>query len=171
MRTLELFAGTPTFTSVVRRLSLVLMLLLSTHTQPQSDAPWGQYGRTAAHTGLSPFTGPSVPLLKWMYMTSGNVQTSPAIGADGTIYVGSHDSNLYALDGSTGALKWVYATDGVVQTSPAIGADGTIYVGSDDYNLYALDGSTGILKWKYATGDTVQSSPAIGADGTIYVGS
>ena len=38
--------------------------------------------------------------------------SSPAIGADGTIYVGSYDDNLYALtdNGTSGSLKWKYAT-------------------------------------------------------------
>ena len=41
--------------------------------------------------------------------------SSPAIGADGTIYVGSDDDNLYALtdNGTNGSLKWRYATGSV----------------------------------------------------------
>ena len=68
------------------------------------------------------------------------IDSSPAIGADGTIYVGSEDDNLYALtdNGTSGSLKWKYATGIVIESSPALGADGTIYVGSNDNNLYAL---------------------------------
>ena len=100
------------------------------------------------------------------------IESSPAIGADGTIYVGSHDDNLYALNPADGSLKWKYR-HGTMRSasSPAIGADGTIYVGSEDDNLYALNPADGSLKWKYATGIVIDSSPALGADGTIYVGS
>jgi hypothetical protein len=36
--------------------------------------------------------------LKWGYTTGGqNIQSSPAIGADDTVYVGSNDNTLYAL--------------------------------------------------------------------------
>jgi len=35
--------------------------------------------------------------LKWSYTTSGAVVSSPAIDADGTIYFGSIDGNLYAI--------------------------------------------------------------------------
>jgi hypothetical protein len=91
------------------------------------------------------------------------------VGADGTIYVGSSDGRLYALD-SDGSEKWSFATGNVIFSSPAIGADGTVYIGSFDGRLYAVN-SDGSEKWSFATGYWVQSSPAIGADGTVYVGS
>jgi PKD repeat protein len=107
--------------------------------------------------------------LKWKYQTGHEVSSSPAIGGDGTIYVGSYDNYLYALN-PDGTLKWHYLTGNVVDSSPAIGGDGTIYVGSYDNYLYALK-PDGTLKWHYLTGSYVSSSPAIGGDGTIYVGS
>ena len=90
-------------------------------------------------------------------------------GADGTVYVGANDNNLYAIK-PDGSQKWSFTTGDCIWSSPAIGADGTIYVGSNDDNLYAIkpDGSQ---KWSFTTGGSVRSSPAIGADGTIYVGS
>ena len=106
--------------------------------------------------------------LKWRYQTGDFVRSSPAIGSDGTVYVGSDDNYLYALTPS-GQLKWRYQTGGVVHYSPAIGPDGTVYVGSFDDYLYALTPS-GQLKWRYQTGSYVSSSPAIGPDGTMYVG-
>jgi len=96
--------------------------------------------------------------------------TSPAIGVDGTIYVGSSNNNLYAINPTTGETEWTFTTGGVVNSSPAIGADGTIYVGSDDDKLYAIN-PTGGLKWSYTTGAPVVSSPAIDTNGIIYVGS
>ena len=56
---------------------------------------------------------------------------SAAIGADGTIYVGSWDGKLYAIS-PYGTLKWSYTTGGSVRSAPALGADGTVYVGSED---------------------------------------
>ena len=38
-------------------------------------------------------------ILKWRYSTGSNVFSSPAIGTDGTIYVGSDDNYLYAIQG------------------------------------------------------------------------
>ena len=109
----------------------------------------------------------------WRYqikegLTSSNY-SSPAIGPDGTIYVGSQDDYLYAVN-SNGTLKWRLQTGGVVRSSPAIGPDGTIYVGSYDNRLYAINPS-GTVKWYYITGSNIPSSPAIAADGTIIFGS
>ena len=96
--------------------------------------------------------------------------SSPALGTDGTIYIGSEDHNLYAIDGKTGTKKWVYKTQGIV-SSPVVGSDGTVYVGSQDHCLYAVDGRTGKKRWAYETGASINSSPTIGNDGTVYVGS
>jgi outer membrane protein assembly factor BamB len=108
-------------------------------------------------------------LLKWKYQTSDMVGSTSAIGSDGTIYVGSWDGYLYALN-PDGTLKWKYQTSNWIYSSPAIGSDGTIYVGSGDSYLYALN-PDGTLKWRHQTGGWIYSSPAIGSDGTIYVGS
>ena len=109
--------------------------------------------------------------LLWEFETGESVESSPAIGADSTVYVGSRDKKIYSLNGKTGDLNWEFKTGGFVTSSPAIGADGTVYVGSWDKNVYALDGKTGVVRWKFKTEAGVASSPAIGADGTVYVGS
>jgi outer membrane protein assembly factor BamB len=104
--------------------------------------------------------------LKWSYATGDAVSSSPAIGSDGTVYVGSNDGNLYAIN-SDGTLKWNYPLNGVF-SSPAVGFDGTIYVGTWDNYLYAIN-PDGTFKWSYETGNAIDSSPAIDSDETIYV--
>jgi len=108
--------------------------------------------------------------LKWSYQTGGAVNSSPAIATDGTIYIGSDDGKIYALNPQDGSPKWSSQTGRAVSSSPAIGVDGTVYIGSDDCKLYALN-TDGSRKWSYQTGGEIRSSPAIGADGTIYFGS
>jgi outer membrane protein assembly factor BamB len=110
--------------------------------------------------------------LKWESSTTvlGNYNySSPVIGSDGTIYVGSVDKKIYAI-ASNGTKKWTFQTGNYIDCSAAIGSDGTIYMGSGDKKLYALN-PNGTLKWSYTTGGYIDSSPAIGADGTIYIGS
>ncbi|MDE2641804.1 MAG: PQQ-binding-like beta-propeller repeat protein [Verrucomicrobiota bacterium] len=80
--------------------------------------------------------------LIWEFETESYVATSPSIGADGTVYVGSDDRNVYALDGKIGAKQWKFRTGSYVASSPAIVADGTVYVGSRDYNVYAFETSS-----------------------------
>ena len=70
------------------------------------------------------------------------ISSSPAIGADGTIYLGSSDGNLYAIN-PDGSQLWVspignYFPGYGISSSPALGADGTIYAGSWDFNVYAI---------------------------------
>ena len=74
----------------------------------------------------------------WDFETGDAVSSSPAIGSDGTVYVGSLDNKLYALDGKSGAKLWEFETGHDVVSSPAIGSDGTVYVGSLDEKLYAI---------------------------------
>jgi len=127
--------------------------------------------------------------LKWDFKTLGHVESSPAIGDDGTIYIGSHypleaygatrsdlvgvgsltTGYLYAIN-PKGTIKWYTDLFGAVDSSPSIASDGTIYVGSDKNDFFAVDPS-GTIKWQYPTRGDVKSSPAIASDGTIYVGS
>ena len=106
---------------------------------------------------------------KWAYETEGGIVSSPAIGPDNTIYIGSNDGNLYAIN-TDGSLRWKFPTHGAVHSHPVIGSDGTIYIGSWDQSLYAIN-PNGTLKWNFLTGGPINSSPALGMDGTIYIGS
>lgn len=110
--------------------------------------------------------------LKWTFTAGDNISPSaPAVGADGTLYFGSQDGSVYAIN-ADGSQKWKFATADKVRSTPAIGADGTVYVGSTDDNLYALDPNSGTQLWAFTTGGNIFiTGPAIGADGTIYCGS
>ncbi len=117
----------------------------------------------------------------WHTFTPGFVISSPAIGTEGTVYVGSFDSKLYALDPATGKPRWTFETTDHIYSSPALGQDraghtNAIYIASTDGSVYALD-PDGHLRWRYDTGDPIRSSPTLGvAPGPghheiLYVGS
>jgi len=136
-----------------------------------ANSEWPLFRHDLKHTGHSQYIGTYTPTLKWMFKADGGFWSSPVIGTDGTIYVGSEDPYLYAIN-PNGTQKWKFKTNGSVhQSSPAIGSDGTIYVGATDYYLYAINPDDGSQKWKYYAGSQVYSAPSIGSDGTIYVGS
>ncbi|MGB8372848.1 MAG: PQQ-binding-like beta-propeller repeat protein, partial [Halobacteriota archaeon] len=133
-----------------------------------------QFRYSAQHTGdYSPVAGSVQPniQLKWTYTTSGAVESSPAI-ANGVVYVGSDDGNIYALNATTGKQTWSFATRNNVYSSPSSPAiaNGVVYVGSEDRNVYALNATSGAKLWNYTTGDPVLSSPAV-VNGMVYVGS
>ena len=138
-----------------------------------------EYSGTSSRSGTMTIAGETVEVSqnsalesgtqRWAFTTGADVFSSPAIGSDGTIYVGSLDHNLYAIN-PDGTQKWAFPTLNIVTSSPAIGSDGTIYIGSLDNNLYAIN-PDGTQKWAFPTGAAVNASPAIGPDGTIYAGS
>ena len=63
-------------------------------------------------------------------------RSSPAVGADGTIYVGNSDGLLVAID-SSGNQLWTFQAENSVYGSPTI-LGTTLFVGSDDGSMYAL---------------------------------
>ena len=98
------------------------------------------------------------------------ISSSPAIGADGTIYIGTTDGKLVALAADGSSSKWTATTNDTLGSSPAIASDGTIYIGSSDRKLYAFT-REGSSKWVFETGGAILGSPVVGGDETIYVGS
>jgi outer membrane protein assembly factor BamB len=95
--------------------------------------------------------------------------SSPALGADGAVYVGSEDSHLYAFN-ADGSPRWAFNAGASVNSSPALAADGTLYVGTSDGTLFAVDGG-GHQVWSFKTDKGIEASPAIGPSGEIVVGS
>lgn len=81
---------------------------------------------------------------KWQYPTEYLTHCTPAVSADGTVYIGQDDGHFFALDADSGVRKWGMRAGGTIG-APTIGVDGTVYVGSKDGKLYALKGTAGLL--------------------------
>jgi outer membrane protein assembly factor BamB len=121
-----------------------------------------------AQSRRSPYVGAPTSDIKWTQTTGNNGPSSPAIGPDGTVYIGSTNNNLYALRSNDGSIKWSFSTGGTVASSPSIADDGTIYVGSNDNKLYAVN-PDGTEKWFVdIDGFDVGAPPTVGPDGAIY---
>ena len=115
-------------------------------------------------------TAGMISVEKWKSVTGGGgIYTGVTLAGDGTIYFGSSDHHLQAVN-PDGTLKWRFAATMPVNSTPAVGTDGTIYVGSDDWFIYAVK-PDGTQKWAYETGNWVGSGPAVDSSGTIYCGS
>ena len=157
------------------------------------------YQMDAQHTGRSPSIGPRQPILLRAFNTSqivvpdpvfgtADIQSSAAVGPDGTAYIGLHSGTLFALRDPAGAgnqlaARWSFHPSGGSSwhSTPAIARDGTVYVGFSTNNaspdaqgtLYALQapsaGIDPIVLWSVDLGPGRQtSSPTLGPDGTIY---
>ena len=139
---------------------------------------WRMFGRNTFHTRRSPYVGAQSGILAWSIEVGWIAESSPAIAASGTVYIGTLGgaddvNNLYAIL-PDGGIKWKVLTElgGLIFSSPAVGSDGTIYVNTTGGYLFAIN-PNGTIKWNYQTGYAgaySYSSPAIADDGTIYVG-
>jgi outer membrane protein assembly factor BamB len=170
---------------------LAVVLALARGTAALAEAL--QFRGDAAHSGVYASTAaPALDRLKWKFKTRGKVISTPAVSG-GTVYVGSSDQSVYALNAADGSVRWKYRTEGGVNSSPAL-ALGMVFVASVDGNIYALDTADGKPKWKFKTGgerrftapgihgaiprtelmadpfDVFLSSPTVVGD-TVYVGS
>jgi hypothetical protein len=109
-----------------------------------------------------------VPL--WEYAPSLSIRnSSPAVAADGTIYIGSVTGYLLAVK-PDGTERW-RARIGTRnrESSPSIGADGTVYIGSN-FGLSAVSPAGAIL-WTFPTNGDVDTTAAIGATGNLHFSS
>ncbi|HZH98779.1 MAG TPA: PQQ-binding-like beta-propeller repeat protein, partial [Fimbriimonadaceae bacterium] len=91
---------------------------------------------------------------------------TPAVGPDGTIYIGALNGVFYALN-PTGSVKWQKQGDYPVLQSAAVAPNGNVYVGLDG-RLNAFS-PAGTLLWQAPMGDPrLSGGPALATDGTIY---
>ncbi|WP_158681600.1 RHS repeat-associated core domain-containing protein [Microbulbifer pacificus] len=100
------------------------------------------------------------------------IDSAPAVGADGTIYVGS-GNNVYALNPEDGSIVsgWPFATGDLIKATPVIDSvNGNIYVGSLDDKLYALN-PLGLKQWHMTTGGDLLASAVLDENRIIYQGS
>jgi outer membrane protein assembly factor BamB len=113
--------------------------------------------------------------IKWTCAIGGGSLRTPAIGYDGTIYIGGLGFHAINPDGTK---KWTFIPFGneyheVDTETYAISKDGTIYIGTErdiqHGQIFALN-SDGAEKWRYQiSNDRVISSPVIAKDGTVYI--
>ncbi|GEM_PF-4740764 len=97
---------------------------------------------------------------------------TPAIGADGTIYLSNSKGSLAAIDPATHAAKWTYSvgTSVGIPTFPVVDSAGTVYYGGTDNIIYAVN-KDGTEVFHYATGDKMaEAAPAL-VSGVLYISS
>jgi len=109
--------------------------------------------------------------------------SSPAAGPDGTIYFGSMDGKVYALQEPPPGqqeprVRWTFASGstgkrGGFENAPALDGTGRLVIGGNDGLVYVLNAATGEKLWTFKSQFTeyaIFSSAALGADSTVYIG-
>ena len=106
------------------RISVLFVLMFAAtmaHSIPIALAEPTFHG-DAGRTGVYETNGPlQLKGTQWTFKTDGPIIGSPAI-ANATVYFGSTDGNLYAVDQGTGTQKWKFKTFAArqVTSSPTV---------------------------------------------------
>ncbi len=115
-------------------------------------SPWPKFRRDVAQTGAAPFSLCDDGSDFWTFRTGKGIFSSPVVGGDGTVYIGSADRNFYALN-SDGTERWRFETGEIIDSSALLDDQGRVYFGSGDGHLYALDAQTGAQVWSFLADD------------------
>lgn len=100
------------------------------------------------------------------YSTAYMVTSSPAVDAQGNVYVASEDNFLHAFNGPTCTGLWKQPMFG--GSTPALDGTGALFVGAG-LNFTAWETSSGSPLWHFDTTGETFYSPSIGPNGTVYV--
>jgi len=126
--------------------------------------PQGQPGADGFLIAWNVLTGRK----RWKFKAA-PIESSPLL-VRRTLYFGSWNRRVYAVNARTGRKRWSYTTDEEVNTSAAYW-NGTIYIATDAGTLYALSARTGRLRWKAhpGSGEFFYATPTV-AYGRVYIG-
>ena len=108
----------------------------------------------------------ALPRTAWRAFEADGKIWSAATVSNGTLYFGTLEHTVYAVDAADGTERWSFEVGGAVVGSPLV-MGGTVYVGTLDRNIYALDAATGEQKWQF-TGDNWFWAALVSDGRTIY---
>jgi outer membrane protein assembly factor BamB len=160
---------------IVVAIFLIIFFLTDILSKPNENlnvktnpGEWAMYGRDLSHSGVESL-GNGMPqgVITKVLTAGAGMHSSPVI-ANGIIYVGSRDGQLYAVQESSGQLLWSYKTTSWVESSATI-VNNIVYFGSNDGTFNALNAKTGEKIWQFRVQYPIKSSAAV-ADGKVYFG-
>ena len=129
---------------------------------------WHMFMHDLQFSGKSPDQKLKPPFhLVWQFKTGGPLTASPVI-ANGTLYIGSADGKMYALNAKDWGIKWTFDTGSSIRFS-AVVWNNRVYFNTRDNKLYALYAKTGDMLWEYETKGWMDSPPVV-FDGIVYTG-
>jgi outer membrane protein assembly factor BamB len=103
---------------------------------------------------------------KWRFKTNDILMSKPCVAND-TVYFGSFDGNLYALD-LEGGERWRFPVSSKIN-SAIKHAEGRLFFGTEDGKFYCVS-TEGKPLWSFATNGSIVENGAVG-DNVIVFGS
>jgi eukaryotic-like serine/threonine-protein kinase len=92
---------------------------------------------------------PLQPRIKWSFQAEGPIRGSASIEG-GSIYFGSADGFVYALNKNDASLQWKFQTGGAIAGAPAVTPSMVIVAGRGQ-SVYALSRKNGAVVWSFET--------------------
>jgi outer membrane protein assembly factor BamB len=130
-----------------------------------SFADWPLFRGNPLQTGIATAELPDKLVVRWKFATKVGIEGTAAIVGN-TVYAGSLDEHLYALDLNTGAVKWKLKLGPI--KAPVSVRRGAVYVGDEDGMFYCVDAKAGTLRWKYETGGDISSGANFEGDHVLF---
>lgn len=157
-------------TSHVLRFTFYIFLsYILIHPIGQSEASsgdWLSFRGNPQLTGVATGELPENLELLWTLETADGIESTAAIAA-GTVYIGTLDGYLYAIDLSNGALKWQYQASGEVKSSPAVYRN-VVHFGDGMGVFHAVDAQTGKGRWTFDAEAEIISSASVSQDRLLF---
>ncbi|HXG12458.1 MAG TPA: PQQ-binding-like beta-propeller repeat protein [Gemmataceae bacterium] len=146
-------------------LVLVLFVLSLPAADDKPSADWPMVRGNPLQNGVAGTDLPQELQLRWKFETKDAIEGTAAIVGD-TVYVGSFDQHLYALDLASGKEKWKYK-GGPFRASPSV-RGGLVYVGDGDGTFHCVEAATGKKRWTFATKAEIMSGANFAGDAVLF---
>ncbi len=142
---------------------------LETDGDADTGAAWTPWGGLVFASGKLLYAARVEGTLLWRVRARRKLYSSPAVGDDGTVFVGSQDDHVYAV-APDGKVRWRVSVGADADSAPAVGDDGTVFVGTDGGDVVAMSPTDGAVRWRRKAGGFVRGALAIARDGTVLAG-
>jgi len=126
---------------------------------------WPLFRGNALQTGVADLKPSDDLKLRWKFETKDTIEAAAAIVGD-TVYIGSMDKHLYAIDLATGKEKWKYKA-GPFKAPPSV-RDGVVYVGDANGLFHTIDAANGTKKWTFKTEGEITSGANFAGDNVLF---
>jgi len=141
----------------------VLVILVAAEA---TRADWPLFRGNALQNGIADSTLSDKLDILWKIQVKDGIEGTAAIVKD-SVYFGSFDGHVYAVDLADGKAKWKYTTGAGVKAPPSVFA-GTVYVGDEDGIFHAIDSQTGVKRWTFETGGEITGGANFAGDHVVF---
>ncbi len=138
--------------------------------QPEAEAPvgaWPVFRGDPLATGVAASPLPDKLEVLWKFNSKEHGFEATVAIADGLVFAGCLDGELYVLSLEDGSEKWRYHTE-LGFTAPAAVKDGRVFVGDSDGKFYCFEAATGKPLWGYEATAEINSGANFYKDKVLF---